>query len=248
MGWKRVSYFTAFVLIVLVCLLAQSARAAMFQVSGTSGKGTEVSFSAELAIDVDNVDILTVTLRNTSDASFHPDDVLASFYFDILNESGQRPSLGYISALGDVYLGVKGAPDTPQGSTSLMPSVTPETWQFKTMDPDVFPNLGFGIGTVGNNGLNPNGFNGNVTGGRNYSIYAGDVETQNLDGVKLVLEEAVFTFEGVSGFTEADISPITLFGLGTAPDSYLVTPVPGSLLLGGLGLGMAGWRLRRRCS
>jgi hypothetical protein len=125
-------------------------------------------------------------------------------------------------------------------------------WQFKSglsFTPGT-ELLTFGLGTAGNNSLNPNGFNGNIVDGIDYAIYAGTTGTAteggapSLNGSYLVHNTATYTFTGVSGFTEADISDEALFGLGTQPDSTGLVPEPGSALL--LGVGLAGLGLRGR--
>ena len=51
---------------------------------------------------------------------------------------------------------------------------------------------------------------------------------------------ATFTFAGAGGLTLGDTA---VFAFGTGPE--FVTPLPGAVLLGMLGMGVAGWRLRR---
>lgn len=193
-------------------------------------------------------DNLTIQLCNTSSqASLNPNDLLASFYFDIVGPGNTRPTLNYVSSNGDVWLADRDNPDTLVGPNANLRALVAgdHTWQFKTMNASVTPFAGFGIGTVGNNNLTPNNFNGNITGGINYSIYAGDITTSNLNGQLLVKDCATFVFSGLTGFNESHISPIVHFGLGTAPDSLLTTiPAPGAAMLLGLG-GLAAARRRR---
>lgn len=232
-----------------MCFISQFGHANVtFTASGLSAKDTPVTFEANLGI---SGDILTVVLTNNSPGpSLNPDDTLGSFYFDILDASNNRPTLTYVSAVGDVYLADKDAPDvlSEAGADLMAINAGDYTWQFKNMDDSFNPYLGFGIGTVGNNLLNPNGFNGNIVGAVDYTIYNGDVSTQNLDGKNLVLESATFTFEGLTGFTEQDIVNQFAFGLGTAPDSLIghpTVPVPGAVLLAGIGTALVG-TLRRK--
>jgi hypothetical protein len=215
---------------------------------GTSAKGEAVSFQADLTISGDN---LQIVLRNNSTQSLNPDDLLTSFYFDIQDGLGNRPTLSYASASGDVYLADQASADTLQTAGADLQALVSgdNTWQFRdifTLQPGTEV-LAFGIGTAGNNSLTPNNFQGNVVDGIDYGIYAGDITTQNLDGILLVRGPATFNFTGVSGFTEDDISREALFGLGTQPDSTGFVPEPGSfamLALGLMGLGLHGRRRR----
>jgi hypothetical protein len=94
----------------------------------------------------------------------------------------------------------------------------------------------FGIRTAGNSDLSPNNFNGNIVGGFDYGIYAGDISTQNLDGALLVNGTATFLFGGLSGFSEADLADLVVFGFGTQPELMVTAPEPGTFAMVGLGL------------
>ncbi len=231
--------------------------------SGPSGTGTAVRVEAEMSIEGD---ILTVKLSNTSmtlptpSPSDSPDDVLGSFYFNLVDSSGHHPTLSYLNATatGGVYQTSQMAADTLTFFTasrtgdglvtySTNPNkVKPDGWEFKQgFNEAQAPYLPFGLGTIGNNLLSPNNFNGNLVDGLQYSIYAGDVTTANLAEMYLIKEIATFTFAGASGFT---IGPEVVFGLGTAPDAWhtaQVVPLPAAVLLGMLGMGVAGMKLRK---
>lgn len=224
-------FICAWLVVVLSVFVAVPAHGSVMHVaSGLSSAGVPVSFEAELFIAGD---MLTVVLTNNSPVdSLNPNDVLGSYYFDIVDAGNNRPTLVYTSAVGDVYLGDKNAPDSMQtAGADLQAFVAGDnTWQYRSMDPSQTPFQGYGIGTVGNSNAAPNNFAGNIVDGIDYSIYKGDITTSNLNGKLLVKGAATFTFSGLTGFTEADISNSFAFGLGTAPDSFL-TPEPGSLLL-----------------
>ncbi len=219
-----------FPILLLPALIAVPARATMIhEISGLSSVGHPVSLRAELTITGDT---LTVKLINCSETpSQAPNDLLTSYYFDIIGTNNSRPTLTYVSALGDVYLTDKSNADSEQASHNVK-AVNPgdDSWQFLTMDDAWPPGLGFGIGTAGNNNLTPNNFNGNVVDGMDYGIYVGDVSTQSLANRMLVKNSVTFTFSGLTGFTEADIKPGFMFGLGTAPDSIVPEPTPLVLL------------------
>jgi len=231
----RYVYYIVALQILLCGLIAESTHASVIHsVSGLSSAGIPVSFEAELSV-LD--DILTVRLTNNSPAaSLNPNDLLGSYYFDIISGVSQRPNLAYASATGDVLLADKDATDTMHlaGADLMAVGSGDFTWQFRAMDAMQAPFLGFGIGTVGNSNVSPNNFNGNIVDGIDYSIYKGDITTANLNGKLLVHNTAIFTFTGLTGFTEEDISLEFAFGLGTAPDSFLV-PEPTSVLLLGAG-------------
>jgi hypothetical protein len=128
------------------------------------------------------------------------------------------------------------------------------TWQFRdnlTLQPGT-ETLFFGVGTAGNVELSPNNFNGNIVGQWDYGIYAGDVSTTQLDppgpafAPYLVTGSITFTWEGATGFSDADIGGEALFGLGTAPDSTAFVPEPGTGLLLAAGLLALASQRRRR--
>jgi hypothetical protein len=231
---------------VLSLFLAPAESIATVELSwsgATPDTRVQVRFRADLSISGDT---LTIVLTNDSanldpsSPSLNPNDLLSSFYFDIVDDFDNRPTLTYASATGDVYLPDKDLADILQISGADIMAVNPRdnSWQFKDGLSQAAGSslLTFGIGAVGNNSLNPNGFNGNIVDGIDYSIYAGDITTQNLDGKSLVKESATFVFTGVSGFSEDDIDRVALFGLGTQPDSTAVVPEPGTFLLACLGL------------
>ncbi|MCE5186244.1 MAG: PEP-CTERM sorting domain-containing protein [Planctomycetaceae bacterium] len=230
--------------VVCICALGLPCMATIvLEASGTSAKGVEVEFRAEMAISGDQ---LTITLINNSPVySLNPDDLLGSFYFDIVNPQGVRPALDYVSAIGDIYLASQKNPDTlVQSAGDIMAEKAGDySWMFATLDQMVNPYLAFGLGTVGNNNLTPNNFSGNIVDGVDYAIYKGEITTRNLDGKLLVKNQGVFVFNGLTGFSESDISRNFAFGLGTAPDS-LLTPEPATLAI--LGLGAAAMLLKRK--
>jgi hypothetical protein len=227
---------------VLFCGPGAANATIVFSASGTSAKGVDVTFQAQLTLIDDN---LTITLTNDSPVdSLNPDDLLGSFYFDIVNGDGDRPGMMYVSAAGDTWKGVKNGADVLLEAGADLRALAPgdNSWQFKPINAAYIPNLGFGLGTVGNSGLSPNGFDGNIVDGVDFAIYKGEITTQPLTNPSvLVKETAVFIFSGLTGFTEADIQPMFAFGLGTAPDSLLV-PEPATMLL----LGLGGLLLRKR--
>lgn len=252
-GLARAS--SAFLAVLSLCLVpATSDATVILNWTGTvPATSVDVSFQAALTISGNT---LTIVLSNDSmgmgpaSPTLNPADLLSSFYFDIADSLGNHPTLAYMGAAGNVYMGDQDAADLLMTAGANLMAVNPgdDTWQFQSglalqAGTGV---LSFGIGTTGNSSLNPNGFNGNIVGGFDYAIYAGDIGTRNLDGTPLVKQTATFTFTGVSGFLEADISREALFGLGTQPDSTGLVPEPGTFALVGMGLLGMGWAGRRR--
>jgi len=198
---------------VSLILLAERASAGiMFPVSGTSALRNPVSFAATLSIAGNT---LTVQLDNTSPVnSTDAVDVLTSFYFDILSGTN-RPTLNYVSGSGSLFLVRSGTTDlpyyyTPQTYTQVSGSLSniravnngDNSWQFRTMNTGSSPQLGFGIGTVGNSALSPNGFTPQIVGQGNtminFAIYrGGDIDPNGvLNNKYLVQNTATFTLPG----------------------------------------------------
>jgi len=126
------------------------------------------------------------------------------------------------------------------------------TWQFKTMNPALAPlGAGFGIGTVGNDSLNPNNFNAPIVDQVDFAIYrdGGIDPVGNLADRYLVENTATFTFTGLTGYSEGDIVDRVTFGLGTGPDSLITeAPEPAGVVLAlvGAALVMGGLTRRRK--
>ncbi|MGI9177613.1 MAG: XDD4 family exosortase-dependent surface protein [Pirellulales bacterium] len=234
--------------------------------SGTSALGHPVSFRSTLTIagGTLTIDLENTSPNNTTDAA----DVLSSFYFDIRSGTA-RPTLSYVSGTGFVYLVRSGTTDLEvyynplaspptqfvSGTASNLKAVNiyDGTWQFLPMQSGSNPFLGFGIGTVGNSGLSPNGFTPSIVGPSgnamiNFAIYrGGDIEPNGVLNYKyLVKNKATFTFTGVNGYTEDDIVDDFVFGLGTAPDSTITVSLPEPPYAACLAaLGACGWLLAR---
>ena len=237
----------------------------VFTGTGTSPLGHTVVYSAAFTFSGDT---LTLDLSNespfdTTDAA----DVLSSVYFDILSGTA-RPALQYQGGQGYVYQVWKNDPDlcfyyTPQMyfQDCDIPSDLgafadgDATWQFRVLNSGTAPQLAFGIGTVGNSLLSPNGFDPAVvgppgTGMINFGIYrGGDIQPNGLlNGRFLVKNTATFTFTGVTGYSEADLVDKVVFGTGTGPDATVTVSLPEPPLAGMAvaGLGSCGWVIGRR--
>ena len=251
----------------LILMPTASEATVNFTFEGISNKGVNVRVTADLTLSGNDLSIvLTNDSQNHSGGgatTANPDDLLTSFYFDIF-DGNSRPTLSYDSATGDLFNVLFLAADTDEADIDLRAfNVGDFTWQYKDTfstgcpgptcwaDPIQFgaDPLHMGIGTVGNNSLTPNGFNGNIVDAIDYGIYTGaDIETASLNGsgVLLIKNSATFNFTGVSGFTEADIANEAIFGFGTQPDSTGFVPEPGTGLLLGFGLMTIGLRQKKR--
>ncbi|MFN5757644.1 MAG: XDD4 family exosortase-dependent surface protein [Planctomycetia bacterium] len=244
----------------VACAPRPAAGGTIFTASGTSRLGNPVAFQAELTMTGNDLQIVLDNLspKDTTDA----DDVLTSFYFDIWNGK-ERPTLTYESASGFVFQVNKGpsndiavyytppmppVPATDKESNLVAQHRGDATWQFLEMDTRYDPGLGFGIGTVANGDLKPNGFAPAVVGPPgnefiNFGIYRttdGDIDPSGVLNKKyLVQNRATFNFTGVKGYTQRDIRPKAVFGLGTGPDSILVVPEQSTIVLAASGLVLA---------
>jgi len=171
---------------ILATLSSPAAGAVSFFGSGTSSAGTPVAVQADLTLSGTT---LTLVLSNVSPTpSVFADDVLSSFYFDIV-KNGVRPTLNYTLAEGLVWQVRSDAPDLPINSepsptVGNLPTFTvatgtvlhvpsdlrglkpiDQTWEFRPMDTTASPFLGFGLGTVANSLFAPlNGFDGDIVG------------------------------------------------------------------------------------
>lgn len=255
------------VALVSACGASPAFGAVVIPASGTSALGHPVSFQSTLTITGGT---LTIDLENTSlNSTTDTADTLSSFYFDIRSGTA-RPTLSYVSGTGFVYLVRSGTTDldvyynplvSPStqfvgGTASNLKAVNDYdgTWQFLPMQSGSNPFLGFGIGTVGNSGLSPNGFTPSIVGPAgnamiNFAIYSGgDLEPNGVLNYKyLVKNKATFTFTGVSGYTEADITDAFVFGMGTAPDTTITVSLPEPPYAACMaGLGGCGWLLAKR--
>jgi hypothetical protein len=226
--------------------------------SGSNAAG--LSARATFTVDPGDSDVLRLLLENTSvSPTMAPSELLTSVYFNVLSKTttGTPAPLTYQSASGQVYIADKTkadaavtyAPPPPKNGTVTKPPIpTPSnlkavnpgdnTWQFRDGMSLVTsqPPLAFGVGTVGNNLLSPNNFNGSITGGRDFGIYVGDVTTQNLDNALLVKNSANFAFAGFKGFTLSQVSPHVAFGFGSGPECVISVPEPATVWLAAVGL------------
>lgn len=244
----------------IVALIALPARAATLTVpvTGTSAAGNPVAFQATFTTSGST---LLLDLVNTSTfATTAPADVLSSFYFDVLQD-GVRPTLSLAAAAGFVYEVRRNGPDffvpggLPGGATDLRAVKKGDgTWLFRTMNAGLAPQLGFGIGTVGNSALSPNNFDPQIVDQADYTLYSTGSGTDidpvgNLHGRKLVRGTATFTFTGLDPSRPVAITDRFAFGLGTTPDSIIIAmPEPAAVALmvpGTLAILVAAW-IRRR--
>jgi len=227
----------------------------------TGSNATGLSARATFTVDPGDAGVLRLLLENTSRSpTMSPAELLTSFYFNVFSGTpgGATAPLSYQSATGQVYLADQKSTDRPATYTPPMKSGTAsftfpkdpvpsnlqafekndDTWQFRSglsllaaQQP-----LAFGVGTVGNADLKPNGFTGSVVGGFNFGIAVGDATTQNLDATPVVRDSIRFAFLGFKGSTLSQVSRSVAFGFGTSPETIIVVPEPATVWLAVVGL------------
>jgi hypothetical protein len=253
---RNIRSITSLAACLAFALFAPTAQANLYEWTNSAGT---ISVKADLSISGDT---LTVQLSNiSSQPTADPSSTLTSFYFSINGAPGltYQSAMGYVIGTG-VGLGTAddlGTTAFRADNTLLSPAFVgdgatnykgqKDGWQFKTM-----VSFDYGIGTVGNNsgGGLPLGdtFKGADVDGLDLGIIAGDGNSANLKDRYLVQNMATFEFglptDGYS-YSNADLGDQVAFGFGTAPDNFVVTPLPGAMLLGFMGLSVAGLKLRR---
>jgi uncharacterized protein YunC (DUF1805 family) len=258
----------------LLVLVSTTQAGVILSGTGVSAAGNPIAASATLSISGDTLTLLLENTSPVDSAekadvlsSFYFDIVGASGRPLLAYES----AAGYVWQVKSDALDIPynytppavagGAGDyvqatgsTPHVISDLMATkANDRTWQFRTMDASLPPLLGFGVGTVGSSVLSPNGFDPAIVGPPgNQQIAFGIYKDGNIQPVGqpmqdqfLVLNQAVFTFSGLTGFTEADIGPDATFGFGTGPDSVISLPEPGAWQLATGALITAGVSLLR---
>jgi hypothetical protein len=175
---------TLVVVTLAATLFAKPAAATvMLAASGSTSGANPAPIAAQAQFALSGT-TLSVVLSNVSPgSSSSADQMLSSFYFDIV-KNGIRPTLTYESSSGFVWKLISNAPDEPfnytppavaggpgtytlaTGTVAHVPSdlkavkANDRTWQFRSMNDASAPFLGFGIGTVANSGFGGGGGNG----------------------------------------------------------------------------------------
>ena len=178
-----VSMTLAVVALAATLFAKPAAATVMLAASGSTSGANPVPIAAQAQLALSGT-TLSVVLSNVSPgSSSSADQMLSSFYFDIV-KNGIRPTLTYESATGFVWRLISNAPDEPfnytppavaggtgtstlaTGTVAHVPSdlkavkANDRTWQFRGMNDASAPFLGFGIGTVGNGAFGGGGGNG----------------------------------------------------------------------------------------
>lgn len=287
-GRARASAGLAAAAVAITCLAspapAHAAKMTFFDF-GISPKGTPLHVTATLDTGTDAWgpdNALRITLVSDGAPTRYSVDVLTSFYFDLLDPfSGTRPKLTFVSGTGTAFEVRSGSgndrpiswtpqtwtPDSTAASNLVALRNFDEGWQFKMFDqPPAYRFLSFGIGTVGNSGIDDffpgvsASFDGRVVSGTapgsmiNLGIYSigggSDIDpSKSLDGARLIRTMASFEFLADRSLT--NVSPKwvpqgVVFGFGTNPELVLL-PEPGTLPMAAVAMvgGML-WRLLRR--
>lgn len=244
----------------------------IYTVSGTLSGDHPVSASATF---VASGTTLTLTLVNTSPtpATIYPDQVLTSFYFDMLLDGTGRVGLQCTSGSGNVLRIVGGGTAAqpflyvpPLSGTAFTPGSGPsnliasgtdyDTWYFKSnLNPGLPPYTAYGIGTVGNSTVfGTNGFPAQYVDQIDFGIISGTASDPrgnltSIDYPYFVSGSATFTFVADRDISSYQFSDPYVFGFGTNPDQYItIVPEPAglTLLAGATILGLALVKRRRR--
>lgn len=252
-------------------LRALLAAAMLFAPSAVAHAGT-ITFGGSLggsrpvsaeATFVTSGTTLTLTLRNTSPTptTIHPEQVLTSFHFDLLDTDGTRVPLTCTGASGNVDKLVGGGQPatpflyTPAATAGGSPVYTPVTlppaqpsdilattkgddgWMFRSgLDTAREPYCFYGIDTVGNSALAPNDFPAKIVNQIEFGIFAGSgSDPTGLLEVRmpyLVKDSATFTFTSTLNLDAFVVRDPLVFGFGTDPDQMIVlTPEPSGTAL-----------------
>jgi hypothetical protein len=178
-----VSMTLAVVALAATLFAKPAAATVMLAASGSTSGANPVPIAAQAQLALSGT-TLSVVLSNVSPgSSSSADQMLSSFYFDIV-KNGIRPTLTYESSSGFVWKLISNAPDEPfnytppavaggpgtytlaTGTVAHVPSDlkavkdNDRTWQFRSMNDASPPFLGFGIGTVANGEFGGGGGNG----------------------------------------------------------------------------------------
>jgi len=275
--------------LVLVWAGAGHGGTVTFTESGISGAGNPITVSATL---ITSGTTLSIALSNIGPKTKVAADVLTSFYFGIADPNGGvRPTLTYLAASGtackvleeagnDTFVSWQTNPQRlyTTGTAALAPSnlvarVNGDSgWQFRAFD-NVAPQLGFGIGTVGNSDIATVGgpayagltFDPKIVSQSgppgqtmiNLGIYSngnqplpGDIDPEGkLDGSVLVNTRALFLFgssKNLDSFGQSWVQGNVTFGFGTGPSTVLL-PEPGGIAMAATAAVTGlGWLVRRR--
>ncbi len=234
---KRYMTFLSLVL-VFVVIMSTEARAVMYGswivVENNSGIPGQVA--AELSVEVtdpgDDQVLFTFSNSNTGSLNFYISDI----YFDDGHVLGIDPSIDGIdnSNLAG-YFEIPAIPsELPGAGTVYPPFVT------SSMEPP---------GQAAVPHYSANGVNG-VHGGESVGIYM-DIGSDFWDVIDAIAvgfdPDTYFTGTGeFDGWTVPSLRiGIKVQGIGNYSDTYILTPVPGAVILGILGLGIAGLKLRK---
>ena len=216
----------------MVVILSAEARAELFGFAAiTNNSGVSSTYAQQLAVDVTdpggNQVLFTFYSDGPASSLYDVPSPIAGAITDIYFDDSAG-LLAFDSIFGDSGAGVtfvnSGAGTSPvnlpAGNTVVPPFVATQPLSVES-DPN--PPV---------NGVNPGEYVALL-----YDIVSGDYA-----GVRNAL---------LSGFAGADTLRIGMHVRGIDPtgvnqsDSFIMTPVPGAVILGLLGLGIAGWKLRR---
>lgn len=213
-------------LILALVVLSSQARAELFGFGQISSNTTVGGYANQLAVDVTNPGGGQVLFTFYNYAGYYTFGQITEIYFDDFDHNGGIHN-GVLSSLATIY-------DSPT-AVDFIPGATPSNLPAGNL---AVPSFSASTTLSAESISNPAGVNPGEQVGLLYNIAAGKNFTDIINALHLGATgvDALRIGVHVRGFPE---------GTGQSLSESFVTPVPGAVILGLLGLGVAGLKLRK---